>query len=183
MSTCAYIWQDTASYVLSRIRITARVTSPRAYTHPRSVWDGINRSHTHDLYGVVLTYRCKCNGSLWPCYVDGGGLRYFAAHHVPTDAAECMWIMRPFLTIAMTKSENSLWSFNTRSYNPCDFSDSEPDDPLLDNPCSDGSTLVDHPLSEGSDTAVFKPNPWSIARINAASRPAQKYAFHSRVPS
>jgi hypothetical protein len=81
----------------------------------------------------------------------------------------------------MPKSDNSLWSFNLRSYNPCDFSDSEPDDPLLDNPCSDGSTLVDHPLSEDSDTAVFKPNPWSIARINAASRPAQKYALHSRV--
>ena len=78
----------------------------------------------------------------------------------------------------MPMSDNSLWSFNLRSYNPCDFSDSEPDDAL---PCSDGSTLVDYPLDEGSDTAVFKPNPWSIARINAASRPSQKYALRSRV--
>jgi hypothetical protein len=83
----------------------------------------------------------------------------------------------------MPKSDNSLWSFNLRSYNPCDFSDSEPDDTLPDNPSSDGSTLVDHPLSEGSDTAVFKPNPWSIAKINAASRPAQKYALRYQVIS
>lgn len=92
---------------------------------------------------------------------------------------------RPFKTVttAMPMSDNSLWSFNLRSYNPCDFSDSEPDDPLPDSLCSDGSTLVDHPLSEDSDTAVFKPNPWSIAKINAASRPAQKYALRSRVIS
>ena len=47
--------------------------------------------------------------------------------------------------------------------------------------------MVDHPLSEGlgedDDTAVYKPNPWSIARINAASRSAQKYALRSRVVS
>ncbi|KAH9000819.1 hypothetical protein EDB86DRAFT_3101127, partial [Lactarius hatsudake] len=70
----------------------------------------------------------------------------------------------------MPKTESSLWSFDLRSYNPNDLSDSESDDALPDNLCSDGSTLVDHPLSEDNDTAVFKPNPWSIAKINAASR-------------
>jgi hypothetical protein len=78
----------------------------------------------------------------------------------------------------MHSTDDSLWSFNLRSYNPCDFSDSDSDGPL-DNPCSDGSTLVDHPLSEDNDTAEFRPNPWSIARINAASRLAQKYALCS----
>jgi hypothetical protein len=80
--------------------------------------------------------------------------------------------------LSMPKSDDSPWSCNLRYHNPCD-SDSDPDDPL-DNLCSDGSTLVDHPLSEDNDTAVFKPNPWSIARINAASRLAQKYALRSR---
>ncbi|KAI0000666.1 hypothetical protein BJV74DRAFT_949681, partial [Russula compacta] len=74
----------------------------------------------------------------------------------------------------MPKTDDSVWSFNLRSYNPRDFSDSDSDDVPVDNPCSDGSTLVDHSLSEDNDTAVFKPNPWSIARINAASRVAQK---------
>ena len=85
--------------------------------------------------------------------------------------------------LSMPKSDDSLWSFNLRSHNPCDFSDSDPDDPLLDNLCSDGSTLVDHPLSEDNDTAEFRPNPWSIAKINAASRLAQKYARLSRAIS
>ena len=79
------------------------------------------------------------------------------------------------------KTDDSIWSFNLRSHNPCDFSDSDFDeDVLVDNPCSDGSTLVDPLMSEDNDTAVYKPNPWSIARINAASRAAQKYALHSR---
>ena len=83
---------------------------------------------------------------------------------------------------SMPKTDDSVWSFNLRSHNPCDFSDPDSDheDLLVDNPCSDGSTLVDHSLNEDNDTAVFKPNPWSIARINAASRVAQKYALHSR---
>ena len=77
----------------------------------------------------------------------------------------------------MPKTEGSVWSFNLRSYNAHDFSDPESDDALPDNLCSDGSTLVDYPLSEDNDTAVFKPNPWSIAKINAASRSAPKYAL------
>jgi hypothetical protein len=76
----------------------------------------------------------------------------------------------------MPNADDSLWSFKLRSYNPRDFSEPDSDYVPVDNPCSDGSTLVDHPLSEDNDTAVFKPNPWSIARINAASRVVQKYA-------
>ena len=87
-----------------------------------------------------------------------------------------------FVQYAMSKTDDSIWSFNLRSYNPRDFSDSDSEDVLVDNPCSDGSTLVDQPLSEDNDTAVFKPNPWSIARINAASRVAQQYALHFRAP-
>ena len=77
----------------------------------------------------------------------------------------------------MPKTEGSVWSFDLRSYNANDFSDSESDGDLPDNLCSDGSTLVDQPLSEDNDTAVFKSNPWSIAKINAASRSTQKYAL------
>ncbi|KAH9174713.1 hypothetical protein EDB89DRAFT_2067285 [Lactarius sanguifluus] len=76
----------------------------------------------------------------------------------------------------MPQTEGSVWSFDLRSYNPNDLSDSESDDALPDNLCSDGSTLVDQPLSEDNDTAVFKPNPWSIAKINAASRLASHSA-------
>ncbi|KAI9444247.1 hypothetical protein H4582DRAFT_1920356, partial [Lactarius indigo] len=48
------------------------------------------------------------------------------------------------------------------------------------NLCSDSSTLVDQPLSEDNDTAIFKPNPWSIAKINAASRLASHSAQKSQ---
>lgn len=77
----------------------------------------------------------------------------------------------------MPKTEDSVWSFDLRSYNANDYSESESDDALPDHLCSDGSTLVDQPLSEDNDTAVFKSNPWSIAKINAASRSAPKYAL------
>jgi len=77
---------------------------------------------------------------------------------------------------------DSVWSFDIRSGNPHDLSDSDSDDVLIDNPCSDGSTLVDNPLSEDNDTAVYKPNPWSIAKINAASRVTCKCAFHFQAP-
>ncbi|KAH8998133.1 hypothetical protein EDB92DRAFT_1838135 [Lactarius akahatsu] len=80
----------------------------------------------------------------------------------------------------MPKTEGSVWSFDLRSYNPNDLSDSDSDDALPDNLCSDGSTLVDQPLSEDNDTAVFKPNPWSIAKINAASRLASHSAQKSQ---
>ncbi|KAI0287676.1 hypothetical protein BC826DRAFT_1188872 [Russula brevipes] len=87
-----------------------------------------------------------------------------------------MYAVLFFSPILMPNAEDSLWSFKLRSYNPRDFSEPDPDYVPVDNdnPCSDGSTLVDHPLSEDNDTAVFKPNPWSIARINAASRVDQK---------
>jgi hypothetical protein len=126
----------------------------------------------------------SCNGSFWS--ENTVSMVIVTIYRCTSRAnAECMRMQRITRdpSLAMPKSDNSLWSFNLRSYNPRDFSDSEPDDSLLDNPCSEGSTLVDHPLSEDSDTAVFKPNPWSIARINAASRPAQKYALRSRVIS
>ncbi|KAI0263091.1 hypothetical protein BC834DRAFT_889063 [Gloeopeniophorella convolvens] len=71
----------------------------------------------------------------------------------------------------MPKAADSIWSFNLRSDNPHDYSDYESDGSnLADNLPSDGTTLVDQPLSEDTDTAAYKPNPWSIAKINAASR-------------
>lgn len=84
------------------------------------------------------------------------------------------------------KANSALWSRNLRQNNFADSdSDSEPDPPGRE-AClgsSEGSSTLQQPISEDArfmldldlssrhDEAVFKPNPWSIAKVNAAVRP------------
>ncbi|TDL24578.1 hypothetical protein BD410DRAFT_896770 [Rickenella mellea] len=64
------------------------------------------------------------------------------------------------------------WSFNLRCG---DYDDSESDDdtdpPSTTSESSDARLIKELDFGSREDTAVFKANPWSIARVNAASRP------------
>ncbi|KAI9458889.1 hypothetical protein BJY52DRAFT_1267770 [Lactarius psammicola] len=71
----------------------------------------------------------------------------------------------------MPRTEGSVWSFNLRSYNPNDFSDSESDDALPDNLCSDGSTLVDQPLTK---SLVYSENKCGVAFGPEVCAPSQE---------
>ena len=80
------------------------------------------------------------------------------------------------------------WSFTLRS-GQCfsdsdDESDSEPQT-LPAHPSSDDALLKDIDISSRPDNAQFKSNPWSIAKVNAASRPkpARPVAHASVKPS
>lgn len=64
---------------------------------------------------------------------------------------------------------DSAWSFNFRSgaydVDSSDDSDAEP--------CSSDAALIkDLDISSREDKATYKANPWSIAKINAATRPS-----------
>jgi len=76
---------------------------------------------------------------------------------------------------ALEPPNMSAWAFNLRSHQH--VSDSSDDDETPNsNLLSDDAQLVrDLDLSSRPEQAIFKPNPWNIAKINAASR--------SRVPS
>ena len=79
-------------------------------------------------------------------------------------------------------AEDSLWSFSLRSHNVEDYSSSESEDEVGNNPQDPGPVRKLDPSSEearlleeldiGSrnDAATYKPNPWSIAKANAATR-------------
>lgn len=81
------------------------------------------------------------------------------------------------------------WSFNLRS-SASGFFDS--DDDNEENvgdagthshpPSSSSQTLQQIDLAAREDKALYKPNPWSIARINAASRPRQLNATRKSAP-
>ncbi|KAJ4488059.1 hypothetical protein J3R30DRAFT_889300 [Lentinula aciculospora] len=79
---------------------------------------------------------------------------------------------------------SNAWSFNLRNHN---FdSDSDDSDTDLENtssttaPTSDETKLVnDFDLSSREETVIYKPNPFSIAKINAASRAQKSAAFTS----
>ncbi|EED84514.1 predicted protein [Postia placenta Mad-698-R] len=71
------------------------------------------------------------------------------------------------------KKDDSVWSYNLRSY---DFSDDDSDasedaevTTSRENPCSDDGQH-DLDISSRVDTAQYKSNPWSIAKVNAACR-------------
>ncbi|KAJ3935256.1 MAG: hypothetical protein NXY57DRAFT_1059352 [Lentinula lateritia] len=78
------------------------------------------------------------------------------------------------------------WSFNLRNHN-LDFSDSDSDSDSGDAssniaPASDETKLLnDFDLSTREETVIYKPNPFNIARINAASR-AQKFISSAPKP-
>ena len=63
---------------------------------------------------------------------------------------------------------SSEWSFNFRTTNASFYSDSESDTDCVD---LDNTRLInDLDLSSREETVLYKPNPFSIAKINAASR-------------
>ncbi|KAJ3906448.1 hypothetical protein F5879DRAFT_1021560 [Lentinula edodes] len=78
------------------------------------------------------------------------------------------------------------WSFNLRNHN-LDFSDSDSDFDSGDAssniaPAFDETKLLnDFDLSTREETVIYKPNPFNIARINAASR-AQKFISSAPKP-
>jgi len=80
----------------------------------------------------------------------------------------------------MRQDDGSYWSFNLRtgsdSYAEQAGTDEEPPQDLSD----DAKYLLDFDLSSREDTAVYRPNPWSIARVNAASRPPIAASIISR---
>ncbi|KAG2342413.1 hypothetical protein BDR05DRAFT_361789 [Suillus weaverae] len=81
-----------------------------------------------------------------------------------------------------SESENKQipWSFNHRT-RAHDASDSEPDSESeaatnfkVNLPSDDTRLVQEFDISSRHETVEYKPNPWSIARINAASRPPNK---------
>ncbi|EGO03246.1 hypothetical protein SERLA73DRAFT_149631 [Serpula lacrymans var. lacrymans S7.3] len=77
-----------------------------------------------------------------------------------------------------TTNTSSNWSFNHRSYGGfyCDSDDSGESDDDKDqsrDALSDDTQLFrDLDLASRQETVEYKPNPWTIAKINASSRPA-----------
>ncbi|KAI0065043.1 hypothetical protein BV25DRAFT_126476 [Artomyces pyxidatus] len=84
---------------------------------------------------------------------------------------------------------SSGWSFNLRTYNrhpeSSDSDSSPPHSPSVANPplSEEAKILLDLDISTREDTAVFKRNPWSIAKVNAASRPAPSADLQSKPTS
>ena len=78
------------------------------------------------------------------------------------------------------KNRQSLWSFNHRTrahiaFDSSSDSESEPDTNVHTNIPSDDTRLIQElDISSRHETVEYKPNPWSIARINAASRGSNK---------
>ncbi|KAG1772911.1 hypothetical protein EV702DRAFT_614323 [Suillus placidus] len=73
-----------------------------------------------------------------------------------------------------SKNKQIPWSFNhrTRAHDASDDSESEAETNSKVNIPSDDTRLVqEFDISSRHETVEYKPNPWSIARINAASRP------------
>ncbi|KAJ7110020.1 hypothetical protein C8R44DRAFT_743345 [Mycena epipterygia] len=70
--------------------------------------------------------------------------------------------------------QTDVWTFNLRSNQTNQDSDSDSDSPD-DTPTTNSETqlLNDLDLSTREETVVYKPNPFSIAKINAASRPTR----------
>ncbi|KAG2139231.1 hypothetical protein DEU56DRAFT_755552 [Suillus clintonianus] len=77
------------------------------------------------------------------------------------------------------QDKQNLWSFNhrTRVHYTFDSSDSESEAETRCNtnlPSDDTRLIQELDISSRNETVEYKPNPWSIARINAASRPPNK---------
>ncbi|KDQ60445.1 hypothetical protein JAAARDRAFT_205391 [Jaapia argillacea MUCL 33604] len=68
-------------------------------------------------------------------------------------------------------SSNSDWSLNFRGSGYDSDDSSASTSPTPECQTEDARLLHEIDLSIREDTAVYKPNPWSIAKINAASRP------------
>lgn len=85
-------------------------------------------------------------------------------------------------------AESSSWAYNLRHLTYGSDSDSEANSPAASNPepaqviSDDTRLLQDLDLASRQDEAVYKPNPWTIAKVNAAVRPAVADVKTSRVP-
>jgi hypothetical protein len=79
----------------------------------------------------------------------------------------------------MQKDMNDCWSTNLRGFTCFDDSD---DDDIPTGLSADTQLLKDLDLSSRLDEVDYKPNPWSIAKINAAFRPSQSQS-HGLIPS
>ncbi|KIK38907.1 hypothetical protein CY34DRAFT_364981 [Suillus luteus UH-Slu-Lm8-n1] len=80
-----------------------------------------------------------------------------------------------------SKDNKDPWSFNHRTRAHYTFdSESDPDsdeaetDSKVDLPSDDTRLIQELDISSRHETVDYKPNPWSIARINAVSRPPNK---------
>jgi hypothetical protein len=79
-----------------------------------------------------------------------------------------------------SKDNQNLWSFNHRTRVHYTFdSESDPDseaetNSIVDLPSDDTRLIQELDISSRHETVEYKPNPWSIARINAVSRPPNK---------
>ncbi|KAG2152541.1 uncharacterized protein EDB93DRAFT_249168 [Suillus bovinus] len=77
-----------------------------------------------------------------------------------------------------SKKEQNPWSFNLRTQaHYASDSDSESETEIsskVDTPSDNTRLIQELDISLRHETVEYKPNPWSIARINAASRPPNK---------
>ncbi|KAA1473541.1 hypothetical protein DENSPDRAFT_279308 [Dentipellis sp. KUC8613] len=97
---------------------------------------------------------------------------------IPTFTNLSFYTMPTATTKHKSARSSSDWSFSLRSY--CAFDDSSdsdsdsPSQPSTSQPklSEDAKLLASLDLSSRPDEAVYKPNPWSIAKVNAASRGA-----------
>ena len=77
------------------------------------------------------------------------------------------------------QAQDDCWSFSLRSCNyqfedssSSDSDDSDPQpDGRLEPPKTEANLLQELDIGARNDTAVYKPNPWSIAKANASTRP------------
>lgn len=81
----------------------------------------------------------------------------------------------PFKLKKGNTSESPSWSFNMRSFSLVhddsgSDNDTDPGNDIHQNISVDAKLAKELDLSARIDKAEYKPNPWSIARINAASR-------------
>ncbi|KAI6006840.1 hypothetical protein EDD15DRAFT_2207285 [Pisolithus albus] len=75
------------------------------------------------------------------------------------------------------------WSYNHRTGGAsrhADNSDSDSENADTDGPCDVSSLLRDIDLSSRQETVNYKPNPWSIAKINARSRDSHRQSMKER---
>ena len=114
--------------------------------------------------------------------VTGRGSRLAPAVLSRTHDVACL-LFDDDLSFNMRSASDSCWSFSL-----CDgqydmeMSDSESDqDDLASSNAkhrADASLLQELDIASRQDTANYKPNPWSIAKANAASRPRASPTHH-----
>ncbi|TFY63033.1 hypothetical protein EVG20_g6491 [Dentipellis fragilis] len=121
-----------------------------------------------------IHFRTRCDTGAYSALLAS----LFALLPITTSTYISLCIMPLAYTKPRTNRSCSDWSFSLRSY--CTFDDSDDSDgttqtsPSTSQPklSEDAKLLASLDMSSRQDDAVYKPNPWSIAKVNAASRPA-----------